>query len=270
MAAEFESLEGNLRQSFRVLAEGRPRAEITELDGVSIASLGASFQMFNAAFLSRYVEGRDEMEARILRAEAIFKARRMPWSFWICEEWLARPARRSLTGVCEGFGLRAAAEMPGMLADSIREPGRFAAARRRPAGLDIRRVDGHEAMEDFRTIGSTCFHVPPAWFREVFDDTLPSREFICWVAYRNGTPVATAATVVSHGTIGLYNVATMPDARGRGYAEAITRHAIAGAARESGLERVTLQSTALGERLYRRLGFREISRVVVFNSDSPG
>jgi GNAT superfamily N-acetyltransferase len=263
VAADFELLEANLRQSFRVLAQRRPRAEIAELDGVSVASLGAAFQMFNAAFLNRSVAGREELEARLACAQTLFRSRGLAWSFWICEDWLGRPARRALVGTCEKFGLRTAAEMPGMIADSLRQP------RRADTSLtDIRRAETSGAMEDFRAIGSVCFHVPPAWFREVFDDAMVSREFICWVGYRGGRPVATAATVVSSGVIGLYNVATMPDERGRGYGEAITRHAIAEASRQSGLDRVILQSTAQGERLYKRLGFREVSRVVVFNSVS--
>ena len=263
VAAEFESLEANLRQSFRVLAHGRPRADVTELEGVSIASLGAEFQMFNAAFLNSRVAGREDLEGRLGRAKALFEARRSAWAFWICEAWLAWPARRALASACGKFGLRAVAEMPGMVADSLREPRRFSSRPR----MEIARADNSRTMADFRTIGSLCFHVPPTWFREVFDDTMPSRDFICWIGYRDGMPVATAATVVSHGVIGVYNVATIPDERGKGYAEAITRHAIAEAARQSGLTRVILQSTAQGERLYKRLGFREVSRVIVFNSN---
>ncbi len=266
VAAAFECLEANLRQSFRVLAQGRARALVTELEGVSIASLGVTFQMFNAAFLNSPVETQQALEARIATAQDVFETRQMAWSYWICEDWLAGAARRSLVRTCERFGLRAVAEMPGMAADSIREPGRFSAARRGTAELEIRRADAGPAMTDFRGIGAVCFHVPPAWFNEVFDDAMPSRPFTCWVGYRNGRPVATAATVVSHGVVGLYNVATLPDERGKGYAEAITRHSIEAASRESGLRRVILQSTALGERLYRRLGFRDVSRLVVFNS----
>jgi ribosomal protein S18 acetylase RimI-like enzyme len=266
VAAEFESWEANLRQSFRVLAQGRPRADVAELDGVSIASLGASFQMFNAAFLNRHVAGREDLEARLVCAQTLFAARSLPWAFWICEDWLARPARRALVRACEEFGLRAAAEMPGMIADSLREPRRFASHRQAALRFTVRRAQGAGAMEDFRAVGSVCFHVPPIWFGEVFDDAMAGRAFTCWVGYHDERPVSTAATVVSDGVIGLYNVATLPGARGRGYAEAITRHAIASATRESGLQRVILQSTALGERLYRRLGFREVSRVVVFNS----
>src|ERR1700733_13821453 len=46
---DFHPVEENLRQSFRVLAAGRPRCDVIELPGVSIASLGVAFQMFNAA-----------------------------------------------------------------------------------------------------------------------------------------------------------------------------------------------------------------------------
>lgn len=270
MAAEFESLEANLRQSFRVLAQGRPHADVREIEGVSIASLGAEFQMFNAAFLNSRVTGREDLEGRLARAQAVFKARRMAWAFWICEDWLAWPARRSLPGVCEKFGLRAVAEMPGMVADSLRETRRVSLPRRDAPRMEVVLARSARTMADFRSVGSVCFHVPAAWFREVFDDSMPAREFVCWVGYRDGLPVATAATVVSHNVIGVYNVATMPEERGRGYGEAITRHAIGEAARQSGLMRVILQSTAQGERLYKRLGFREVSRVIVFNSNGAG
>jgi hypothetical protein len=109
-------MEANLRQSFRILAHGRPRADIAELDGVTIASLGAAFQMFNAAFLNREVSGLEDLEKRFRIARAVFNARRMSWSFWVCDEWLTRPVRRELVNVCEGFGMRAVARYPALLA----------------------------------------------------------------------------------------------------------------------------------------------------------
>jgi ribosomal protein S18 acetylase RimI-like enzyme len=259
-------MEANLRESFRVLAQGRPRADIAELDGVSIASLGAAFQMFNAAFLSREVAGLDDFQRRFHAARAIFESRKLPWAFWICDEWLTRAVRRELVDTCESLGMRAVAEMPGMVADSLRDSAWFLRRGRPAPPLDIRPADDAGVMRDFRAVGSVCFHVPPPWFHEVFDDTVPSRDFRCWVGYLDGRPVATAATVVSHGVIGLYNVAAIPGEQRKGFGEAITRHAIGEAAKQSGLRRVILQSTSQGERLYRRLGFREISRLVVFNS----
>jgi hypothetical protein len=151
---EFEALEANLRQSFRILAEGRPRADIAELEGVSIASLGAAFQMFNAAFLNSYVATRQDLEDRLTSARRVFTSRGLPWAFWICEDWLARPVRRALVGTCESFGMRAAAEMPGMVADSLRDPKRFSLTSRPAPRLDFRRAENAQAMVDFRALGS--------------------------------------------------------------------------------------------------------------------
>jgi ribosomal protein S18 acetylase RimI-like enzyme len=258
---EFRPIEENLRQSFRILANGRDRADVLELPGVSIASLGVAFQMFNAAFLSAPVETQAEMELRLQVARDHFETRGLAWSFWICEDWLTKPLRRRLSRMCQPYGLRLAAEMPGMIARRIAAP-----ARRLP-DLEIRRVDSAQTLHDFRAIGSTCFHVPPAWFSEVFDDRFAAGSpFACVVGYRDGVPVATAASVPSSNTIGLYNIATAPEFRERGYAEAITRCTVEAALKESGASQLVLQSTAQALTLYERMGFEAATRIVAYNS----
>src|ERR1019366_2157974 len=263
---DFRAVEENLRQSFRVLAAGRPATDVTELPGVTIASLGAQFQMFNAAFLSAPADTVEELDDRLETARAHFAARDTAWSFWICEGWLAGTARRKLSRSCQYAGLRLSSEMPGMVANRICPP-----ARRLPR-LEIRRVTSGQGMEDFRAIGATCFHVPLVWFAEVFDHEMAERvDFVCQTGYVDGEPVATAATVMTpDGTIGVYNVATSPAHRRHGYAEAVTRYSI-DAARDAarngnGSERVILQATMQGYELYRRLGFSEVTRILVYNS----
>ena len=190
---EFLSVANNLRDSFRILATGRPRADVMEMPGISLASLGVEFQMFNAAFLSAPVETEDELQQLLAAAKDHFSARGMAWSFWFCEDWLSRKVRRKLSQICLGYRLRLAAEMPGMVAAAA-EPS----DRKRTPELDMRRVESIHTLAHFQAIGSTCFHVPIRWFSEVFNEDLDSRrEFVCWVGYRDGVPVATAASVVS-------------------------------------------------------------------------
>jgi ribosomal protein S18 acetylase RimI-like enzyme len=148
-----------------------------------------------------------------------------------------------------------------MTAESILSP-----VRRLP-DLEVRRVETEKILNDFRAIGATCFHVPIVWFSEVFDERLAQRNaFVCWVGYRDKMPVATAASVTADGTLGIYNVATLPDHRKRGYGEAVMRHAIETGARDNGAARFVLQSTAAGQRLYERMGFQPVTRVLVYNS----
>jgi GNAT superfamily N-acetyltransferase len=217
--------------------------------------------MFNAAFLSERVETQAQLEGRLLTARRHFESRKLPWALWVCDDWLTPAIQRKLSRICEGSGLRLSAEMPGMAAEGIQAP-----VRKLPE-LEMRLVETAETLNDFRAIGSTCFHVPIAWFGEVFNEEVMARgTFACWVGYRDGVPVATAATVASENATGIYNVATAPEHRRRGYGEAITRHAIDAALHEGDPGRLVLQSTSLGQRVYLRMGFEPIARVLVYSS----
>jgi GNAT superfamily N-acetyltransferase len=256
---DFHPVEFNLRESFRALAAGRPAGDVRELPGVSIASVGAMFQMFNAAYLSEPVATVAELEDRVRRAGEYFGSRGVRWSFWFCEDWLAWGARRMLNRTCDRAGLRIATEMPGMAAERLRPVKRVLPA------LECVPVNTEQRLADFHGIGSVCFHVPMMWFREVFDASLlgDRPRFACWMGYSDGVPVATAATVRTGPVLGLYNIATAPGYRGRGFAEAITRHVVAA---EPDAEGLVLQSTSHGFRMYERMGFRSVTRILVYNS----
>jgi GNAT superfamily N-acetyltransferase len=258
----FECVANNLRQSFRALAQGREHGSVVELPGVSIASLGVAFQMFNAAFLSTPVAHELALHERLGVAREYFSSRGLRWAFWICEDWISSGSvRRKLSRACEHVGLRLSSEMPGLAADELAAP-----SRRLPV-LEFRRVESELTRNDFCALGANCFHVPLGWFAEVFNPSITGiHPFVCWVGYRNGAPVTTAATISHQGVIGLYNVATAPESRHSGCAEAITRHAIAEAARQHGTSRVVLQSTAGGLHLYPRIGFQPVTRILVYNS----
>jgi ribosomal protein S18 acetylase RimI-like enzyme len=257
----FLAVSENLRESFRVLAAARERGSIVELPRVTVVSLGVVFQMFNAAFVSGPINTVEELEDTLRAAGRHFRSLDLRWAFWVCEDWLAYAVRRKLSRTCDALGLRLSSDLPGLAAHPPRRPGR------KLPSIDVVRVDAEAALNDFRAIGSVSFHVPPAWFGEVFDRSVaPSDAFVCWVAYVDGVPLATAATVTSHGVIGLYNIATAPEHRQRGYGEAVTRFAIDAAVREHGDLPIVLQSTSQGLRLYGPMGFVPVTRVLVYNS----
>jgi ribosomal protein S18 acetylase RimI-like enzyme len=254
----FETVAGNLRESFRAIAASRTAGENRELRGVSIAAAGVAFQMFNAAFLSTPVFSETELAQRISLASVHFGARGLEWAFWVCEDWMEPRARRRSRQVFERNGLRFSVDLPGMVAERIAPP-----LKPLPA-LDVHRVAGAADSAAFCGIGSTCFHVPMAWLSEVFDGAGVWERYAAYVGYVNGEPVATAATVLGGGAVGVYNVATLPDYRRRGYGEAVMRHALEEARREHGIERTTLQSTPDGYGIYERMGYRTVTKVTVY------
>ena len=257
---DFQTVADNLRESFRVIAASRAAGEIREIRGVSIASAGVAFQMFNAAFLSAPSPSEADLAQRIALPATHFGARGLEWAYWVCEGWLDPRCRRRARQVFERHGMRHSVDLPGMVAESLSPP----------AGplppLDIRRVRDGSTRQAFCAIGSTCFHVPSAWFREVFDTDSVWDRFAAYVGYVDGEPVSTAAVVTGAGAAGVYNVATLPEFRRRGYGEAVMRHALAEARREHGIARSILQSTPAGLKLYERMGYRTVTKVSVYAS----
>jgi ribosomal protein S18 acetylase RimI-like enzyme len=257
---DFSSVAGNLRESFRVIAASRQGGEIREFPGVSVASAGVTFQMFNAAFLSGPVNTDAEMQQRIVLPAVHFNARGLEWAYWVCEDWMSPRARRRSRRAFERGGLRHSVDLPGMVTEEIHEPVRP------PAPLDVRRVCSGPTRDAFCAIGSVCFHVPLAWFQEVFDSPLVWEHFAGYVGYYDQEPVSTAAVVVGGGALGVYNVATLPGRQRHGFGETVMRHALADARLRLGLSRVVLQSTPAGFHLYQRMGFRQVAAIAVYAS----
>jgi ribosomal protein S18 acetylase RimI-like enzyme len=257
---DFTVVANNLRESFRAIAGPRAGGEVSELPGVSIASAGVTFQMFNAAFLSTPVHTSEDLDRRVVQASVYFGARGLEWAYWICDDLMEGAARRNARRQLERHGLRHSVDLPGMAAE------RLAPAVRRLPEIEVRRVAGEPLRTSFCAIGSVCFHVPMTWMQEVFDNDSVWSGFAAYVGYVDGEPVSTTAVVVGCGVAGVYNVATLPGLRRCGYGEAVMRHALEQARREHGVERSILQSTPQGYRLYERMGYRKVTSVAVYAS----
>ena len=87
-----------------------------------------------------------------------------------------------------------------------------------------------------------------------------------FVARAAGQAVAIVAIVASEGALGVYSLGTRPEFRRQGYGEALMRAALDQIRHETGAATapVILQSTQAGYELYRRMGFRDVTRFTVF------
>lgn len=88
----------------------------------------------------------------------------------------------------------------------------------------------------------------------------PIRNYALW---ENGEMVATSTLVFRESVAGIYNVATLPQARHKGFGAAVTAQALRDG-RELGATFAVLQSTDAGIPVYRKLGFDERCPVDLF------
>jgi ribosomal protein S18 acetylase RimI-like enzyme len=260
MLSPAELVEANMLALFRHLAAARESGETRELPGVTIASCGASFHMFNAAFLSGPLEGgAAALERSIITAAVHFAARGLRWAFWLWEHRLDAAARRQVERVFSRHGLFLTSRLPGMIAEQIKP-----ALRPRPQ-FQIRPVGGPVERADFCRLVAAAFGLPTESCREIYGPApVWQGAFAGFVGYVGGLPVTAAATLEDGCAIGLYCVATAPGWERQGYGEAIVRHALEQAASTG--RPCVLQSTEAGLHLYRRMGFRTVTTVSTYSS----
>ncbi len=74
--------------------------------------------------------------------------------------------------------------------------------------------------------------------------------------------------ILTHGVGGIYWVGTTPAVRGKGLAELVTR-AVGNVAFDMGARAVVLQASPMGDPIYRRMGYREVTRYPYYVQFTP-
>ena len=125
------------------------------------------------------------------------------------------------------------------------------------AGLEIRQLRPDEAQLHVR-VAAAGFETPQELFRRMITPgalRLPGVR--CYVGEADGHLVTTGIGVTLGAFVGIFNVATPPAHRRRGYGAAVTARAVTDGL-AAGAKWSWLQSSPPGYQVYQRLGFRTI------------
>jgi GNAT superfamily N-acetyltransferase len=230
------------------------------MPGVMITNAAVECPVFNAAMLNAPVsEDPVDLDRRIMIAKVYFEARGLPWSFWVCDDLAPGPIRRRLEPLFAKRGLQRSAVCPGMIAASLPPP------QRQLPQIEVCPVGDVDTRLAFCHITTVCFRIPFETSVAIYNAAETWRtDFKAHVAYRDGSPAATAATVNAAGVTGLYSVATLPEQRGQGIAEQLTRHVLEQTKHNDSDAPIVLQATRQGTPLYKKLGFREVTKISVY------
>ena len=260
---EADAVARNLLEALRFFGQARADAEIRDLPGVSLIFCGLNYAAFNAALQAAPIDGDAQELARLIELSANqYDARSLRWTYWLCDEFLSQPLRREAPRVFKRHRLRHLTEAPGMYAERLAPP-----ARNLPA-LDVRPVGDEATRGAFSEVMSVAFEIPHSVSTSVYGAERAWRgTFQGYVGYSNGRAVTTAAAVITGDVIGLYSVATLPQHRRLGFAEAIMRRVIEEAQETRGVSRTVLQATSSGLALYEAMGYRIVTGFNVFIAD---
>ena len=231
----------------------QPGAEVH--DGWVITDV--PFSLCNSVVMPRFdAAGADERIDAILAAG---RARGVPQLWWTGEsctpgDLVERLEERGVVHDLE--------PMPAMTLAVDRLPDEAPA----PSGLRVEPVIDAAGLAAFAEPFGSAFGFPPAGLASVvaaFADFAASGtrdEVHHWVGFEGDRPVAAASVLVRDGIAGLYNVATVSDARGRGYGAALSVAALRGGA-AAGAHTAVLHASPGGLPIYERLGFETVGTV---------
>jgi GNAT superfamily N-acetyltransferase len=181
------------------------------------------------------------------------------FSFWLAND-VERSGWEELLG---GRGFQVVEGPPGMGVALKRLPASLPAI----PGFEIRPVTTQDELRECAWLINDVYEFPRDCRPQAYDmmrgmglnDNNPS--YLGWL---DGVPVASVSAFYGAGVVGIYNVATRAEARGKGIGSAVTLHALQ-EARSLGYQAGILQASEMGEPIYRRLGFEVNCHIGWFN-----
>lgn len=214
--------------------------------------------------VARSAPGLSAAEA-IERARAFFAPRGRGFTFWVRAH-----ADADLEAVLPGAGFRFFGQEGG-------DPGMVVDHRLHdvppPPGATLRRVTDEKGVADYAAVSAGAYatygmpaDVAPAIFAR--PEMLLGPDTYGVVAYEGEAPLAAAMVAPCAGMGQVAWVGTLPERRGRGLGEAVTR-AVTNAAFDMGARCAGLTASPMGAPIYRRMGYVEITRYREYVKFSP-
>lgn len=222
-------------------------------DGLLVRDRGvvAALGHVPLAFFNQILVERPDVDFQAL-ADAVAQARRREDPFVVS---LREGVDDGLAPFVSQLGLVASQESA-TLAMTLFPLGGRGTARHTAPGFEIRRIFDEAGLADHRHAVTAGFATDPRVAVAMMPTGILDRPGCSiYVGYLQEQPVAAGIGWRTGRTIGVYNIATVPSARRRGFGEAMTSRVLADG-EAAGCDVAALEASAMGRPIYERLGFR--------------
>jgi len=228
---------------------------IRTLDGLEAAWVHSALVINNGTYLTSPASSEAELRGRFASASDDAVPHKLPWALYLYEPYVASIAGAQVASIAAEFGLARVLGIQVMTGDvhELKRP-----ARPLP-DLEFRRVAKREESQIAFDLNLRSYGMPLSMGDSVLDTGAYfsdlQREF-GFVGLAGGVPVSTATVVELDGWLYVALVATDPDHRQKGYAEAVMRHALGVAASARQVSRTSLDASLMGAPLYVQMGYQ--------------
>jgi GNAT superfamily N-acetyltransferase len=257
--SELEESNSQFSQAWRGFGVLMGSADLRDIPGLAISWPNASLAFYNVVYLSGPVASTGDFEDRARRAVEVMRTKAQPGMFVVCQDWLPADVSEGAAARLVALGLHPEMTMTGMAADELLPP-----VRELPQ-LEYRRVNSQETREAISDINSSAYDLPIELGRASMAlERVWPEDCYGYAGYVGTRAVAASATFPIDGRLYVALVATLPEMRRRGYAEAVMRYSLQEAARGTGIRRMTLHATDAGRPLYLAMGYHDTARFTAY------
>ena len=250
------AIDRNWRASMRAFGLA-PHVHLRDDDQIFWYITGVPDSAFNSIMYAHLKP--DQIDAAVQELHSLRASYAVPMNWLVGADSHPADLGRQLVA----SGLRHLVDLPLMTVDL--QVLRF--DRGRPAGVTIQRVDSEPLWAEWAAAEQQGFEVDatlaPAMAALRAGMGIGQPPLDHFVARLGDQPVATASLLLAEGIAGVYDVATVPEARGGGIGRAMMLH-ILEAAREQGYHHAWLQPSEMAYPFYERMGFRVCGACGIF------
>lgn len=239
--------------AWSVFAHGAAHGAVTRVNGIAALYSCVPVMFLNGIGFTSRVESPQDLRTRIATGMEYARAAGYPFFFSVCRQMVSPETLEAMDAAFAAEGLYPFMQWTGMAADSLLPP-------RKPCQLEIRDVTDSATRIAVYEINCMAYGMPLDPGRDSMDLESLWASMYGSVGYVDGVPVATATALMVEGCRYVALVATLPEYRNRGYAEACMRHALA----KAGPARTILHATDAGHPVYLKMGYHDVCRFTMY------
>jgi GNAT superfamily N-acetyltransferase len=247
------SIQTNMHDFFRQFALNQPQPRADSLRWQT----ELMHPWFNGVLVDRSPEPGDE--SLIQELQEFYGSRGIQsWTWWVDSPALPQ----DWADLLGKAGFRFEHDTPGMAMLLANLPRDLAEV----PGLTIRKVTSLQELKTWSHVFVGGYGLPLDWADPYFEMMAGlglDQSAFSYLGELDGEPVAVSSVYLGAGVAGIYNVATLPQARRKGIGAALTVVPLQ-EAREMGYQAGILQSSQAGYGVYKKLGFEHLCEVEVF------
>lgn len=242
--------------AWRQMCAPFPQAAFAQTPAAQCLFAGIPVPFFNLGVLTQQAPSASALAEQAHEVCAWAQPHQLPWFLTVTHQKLSPGV--DAAAVLDGLGMMPLLNLTGMIADEVAPPASL------PDGLSLAVPETDEAHLPMLTVNAAAYGMDMECAYPVMGNRGFWKDHVPVVGSVEGEPVSCSAVMHVDGYHYVAFVATHPDHRRRGYADAAMRHSLAVAARTYGKAPTFLHATDAGRPVYERMGYRPVSSHTFF------